>query len=821
MLPTPIADSIALTVSGTFIGYQGFMSLALVNPLGYGSDKIFDPKDNIPYTYRVNQHYDSAQFMAYLENPRFERSIEIASQSLPHILSDSLSASLREAIPRAYALNTAYALDSSWVDLSVRYPYAAGDRLGIFLSKGSRQPLQNGVTGTGSRDISLSDISTLDIIVGSQWDDEYVSTDISTGSLSSLRDGSFDDDALLALNTGSGSSSWSGDNNGWNDDGGSLSGYVLTMGSYTLQGQPMYGYVWPGFLNWPYASYITTIQAGDLTPKTLNGKTIDSILFYQGQQILLLENGSGIPNVVVSEGSQSSDCIADDPIGSVQLFGCESVSIVGPYTPGEMRVLGMDAWVVPPPPPPWCPLNPTDESYFTFDSNNGTITGYATNGPKAVTIPSTIGGMSVVSIGADAFMSKWLTCVDLPNSVVSIWYGAFSSNQLTSVVIGNGVASIGDYTFSDNQLTSVVIPDGVVSIGLWAFASNQLTSVVIPDSVTSIGTYTFYDNRLTSVVIGNGVTSIGDYTFSGNQLTSVVIPDGVTSIWYDAFSDNQLTSAVIPNSVTSIGDRAFAYNQLTSMVIPDGVTSIGNNTFSQNQLTSMVIPDGVTSIGNNTFSQNQLTSVVIGNGVTSIGDWTFVQNQLTSVVIPDGVTSIGNYAFFMNQLTSVVIPDGVTSIWYEAFTSNQLTSVVIGDSVTSIGYSAFSGNQLTSVVIPDSVTNIGYSAFSINQLTSVVIGNGVTSIGNYAFAYNQLTSVVIGNSVTSIGDYTFTLNQLTSVIIPASVTNIGYRAFSDNHIPSAGDITVYCDIPTFWSQVFDYNGANTDVNIPNPTTCIP
>ena len=78
LLPTPIADSVSLTVSGTFIGYQGFMSLALVNPLGYGSDKIFDPKDNIPYTYRVNQHYDSAQFMAYLENPRFERSIEIA-----------------------------------------------------------------------------------------------------------------------------------------------------------------------------------------------------------------------------------------------------------------------------------------------------------------------------------------------------------------------------------------------------------------------------------------------------------------------------------------------------------------------------------------------------------------------------------------------------------------------------------------------------------------------------------------------------------------------------------------------------------------------
>ena len=153
LLPTPIADSVSLTVSGTFIGYQGFMSLALVNPLGYGSDKIFDPKDNIPYTYRVNQHYDSAQFMAYLENPRFERTIEIAKQSLPSTLPSLFS--------------QAYALDSSTTDLSSRYPYSAGDRLGIFLSKGSNQPLQNGVTGTGSRDISLSDTSTLRIIVGS------------------------------------------------------------------------------------------------------------------------------------------------------------------------------------------------------------------------------------------------------------------------------------------------------------------------------------------------------------------------------------------------------------------------------------------------------------------------------------------------------------------------------------------------------------------------------------------------------------------------------------------------------------------------------
>ncbi len=111
-LPRPIADSLELTVSGSFIGYQGFMSTTLVNPLGYGSDKIFDPLDGAPYTYRVNKNYDQAQFMAYLENPRFERSIEIAKQTLPSLL-----------------VSQAYALDTSNINFTKRYPYSAGDRL--------------------------------------------------------------------------------------------------------------------------------------------------------------------------------------------------------------------------------------------------------------------------------------------------------------------------------------------------------------------------------------------------------------------------------------------------------------------------------------------------------------------------------------------------------------------------------------------------------------------------------------------------------------------------------------------------------------------
>ena len=130
-----------------------------------------------------------------------------------------------------------------------------------------------------------------------------------------------------------------------------------------------------------------------------------------------------------------------------------------------------------------------------------TITSYDTSGGKAIIIPSEINGIKVTGIATDAFRSKGLTSVVIPNSVTSIGINAFLSNQLTSVEIPNSVTSIGINAFYINQLTSVEIPNSVTSIGNYAFATNKLTSVVIPNSVTSIGLYAFYNNQLTSASV--------------------------------------------------------------------------------------------------------------------------------------------------------------------------------------------------------------------------------------------------------------------------------------------------------------------------------
>ena len=197
-----------------------------------------------------------------------------------------------------------------------------------------------------------------------------------------------------------------------------------------------------------------------------------------------------------------------------------------------------------------------DGTYYIVTGYNGSDT--------AIVIPSSVNGIPVKEIAANAFKGKQrITSITVPDSVTYIGSYAFSGCiSLTELNLGNGVKTI---------------PSSM------AEGCNKLASINIPDSVTSIGNYAFYNCT---------------------SLTSVVIGDSVTSIGYEAFRNcSSLVSVVIPDSVTSIGDFAFYYcSSLTSVVIPDSVTSIGNYAFSGcSSLTSVVIGESVTSIGSYAF----------------------------------------------------------------------------------------------------------------------------------------------------------------------------------------------------------------------------
>ncbi len=231
---------------------------------------------------------------------------------------------------------------------------------------------------------------------------------------------------------------------------------------------------------------------------------------------------------------------------------------------------------------------------YHYAMHNGTITiTLYTGAGGVVTIPSTINGLPVTSIGQYAFFDRTsLTSVTIPNSVTRIGYEAFSGcSSLTAITVdasNPGYSSLAGVLFNKSQTTlirypagkagSYTIPSRVTKIGYSAFSGcSSLTSVMIPNSVTSIGVSAFgYCTGLTNVTIGNSVTKIGDYAFVYcTWLTSVTIPNSVTKIGDYAFS--RCTGLT---SVTKIGDYAFGYcTSLTGVHFQGNAPRIGFGVF--------------------------------------------------------------------------------------------------------------------------------------------------------------------------------------------------------------------------------------------------
>lgn len=109
---------------------------------------------------------------------------------------------------------------------------------------------------------------------------------------------------------------------------------------------------------------------------------------------------------------------------------------------------------------------------FDYSIANGEVTITAYNGPGGdVTIPDTIEGLPVTSIGDHAFFDSGLTSVMIPTSVTSIGADAFENcDSLASVSIPFSVTSIGDYAFNDSSvLTSATFLGNAPSMGSSVF----------------------------------------------------------------------------------------------------------------------------------------------------------------------------------------------------------------------------------------------------------------------------------------------------------------------------------------------------------------
>jgi hypothetical protein len=222
------------------------------------------------------------------------------------------------------------------------------------------------------------------------------------------------------------------------------------------------------------------------------------------------------------------------------------------------------------------PIGELPAQDFTYTNNNGaiTITGYTGPGGN-VTIPSSINGLPVTSIGDFAFVQNYsLTSVTVPDSVIAIPDGAFDAcTNLASITLGNGVTSIGLLAFNNClNLTSVTLP-------------NSLTT--IKDGECAMGAGCFgafsYCASLTNLVLGNSVRNIGDNAFLGClSLTRVIIPNSAERIGSDVFCGcSGLTNITVGRGVTNMSYAVFdGCTNLTAVFFQGNAPSIAvNSTF--------------------------------------------------------------------------------------------------------------------------------------------------------------------------------------------------------------------------------------------------
>ena len=478
---------------------------------------------------------------------------------------------------------------------------------------------------------------------------------------------------------------------------------------------------------------------------------------------------------------------------------------------------------------------------FTYTIANGavTITTYTGIG-GVVSIPGTIAGLPVTSIGQGAFyLHSGLTSVTIPASVTNIGGVAFhvitfsGCSGLTNITVdaaNPNYSSADGVLFNKLQTTLIqcpggktgayLIPSSVTSIKGYAFSGcSELTSVTIPSSVTSIGQEAFYYcSKLTSasfsgnapvlessvfnetasgftVYYTSGSTGFTSPTWNGYPAVRVDSAPTVTTTAANAIT---VTDATLNGSVNPKGGPTtahFEYGLTTAYGSVASVTlSPANGTMAQSVSASI---SGLQA--GQTYHYRLTANNIAGTGTG--GDMTLV----TPAADPDNFTYTDNgtsitITGYVTKPTGVLdIPatlngKPVTSIGSYAFRwCSELTSVTIPSSVTSIGRESFSGCGLTSVTIPNSVTSIGNEAFfGCTVLTGITVlaGNiSYSSLDGVLLNFAQTTLIQypcgktgkysIPASVTSIGSSAFDgCAGLTSVVIPSSVTNIGTKAFS-------------------------------------------
>lgn len=486
----------------------------------------------------------------------------------------------------------------------------------------------------------------------------------------------------------------------------------------------------------------------------------------------------------------------------------------------------------------------TDGNYtytvYSYKNPDSTYTKYAhitkyTGSESNVTIPSSLGGYPVWSLGSSVFANNTnLKSVVVPGCIQEIGSYVFSNcTNLSDVTLSNGLLSIGGSAFEKcTSLKSITIPSSVTSMNGWVFYNcENLVNISLPSTLTKLGDNILYKTPYynNEANWSNNLLYFNNYLLdSKNNIEGAVnIKAGTTLISSYALSSTKITSVTIPESVKYICSQAFSWNpNLTSVKLPSNLSFLGNNAFSRCEaLTTVTIPQSITRINDSAFSYcTNLTQVTLPANLTEIGACAFMNcEKLAAITLPASLTTIESSAFDGCALSSVTIPANVKSIYTAVFADCRNLSKITVDSKNQTFYTESnvlykndgsllcypSAKSDSTYYLPSDITNIKSESFRGNQyLKDIYLHEKISSVSSLTF----LDAFALEN-IYFTGNHK-TLKSVNGVLLEGSALRIYPQG------RKASDYTVPGEATEIRSSAFHKNPYLTSITFPESVTKI-
>ena len=475
--------------------------------------------------------------------------------------------------------------------------------------------------------------------------------------------------------------------------------------------------------------------------------------------------------------------------------------------------------------------------YTLDDDGNATITKYDGN-VRALTIPDTLDGYTVVAIGSAFAKNTYLQSVVIPDTVTVIQESAFAEcTNLSQIHLSDNLEYMYDSAFGYcNSLNNVCIPKTLVECYSKDFFKGEggpfrdcinLKNISFEEGITNIPKKLFYRcTGIEKINIPDTVIMIDDRAFKEcTSLKNIQLSNNLTTIGQEAFNGcTSLEKVVIPNSVTTIKGAAFlACSKLSDVTLSKNLLSLGGYAFGDcDSLESIEIPKSI-----ETTTEEYYIQYIYGYqwGVFIACD------NLKEIIFEKGTTQIAKGMFANNEsIEQISIPDTVTLIGDQAFLNcTSLSDVQLSQNLITVGQEAFMGcTSITKIKIPDSVTTIKGAAFlACSDLSDVTLSRNLISLGGYAFGdCDSLESIEIPKSVKDttseyygqyIYDYQWGVfiacDNLKNITFEKETTQIVYGMFANNE--SIEKIEIPETVTTIGSDAFYKCTSLTEINIPD------